>query len=525
MSASREKKSRQELSGAGQSDPKTAREAQQRREERRSNILYGVIAVVFVLVAVTSIIWKSNIIQKTATAATIDGEKYTAAEVTFHYQNVYRNFLNDYYGYISYGMLGLNPNSSLAGQTITESDAAMLGLTPEEVGQTWEDYFIDQALSQMAAVQSVLKTAREESFVYPDSVQADLDASMASLQSSASASNLSVDQYLRANLGGAMTEKVYRKALERSLQYEAYAQTKEDALTYSDAELEETYNADRNAYDRVSYEAITVSGVPAATTDADGNTVEATDEEKAAAMEAAKTTAEEILATYRAGASLESFANPDKNITYSNPESAAYASSPLLEWAFDDARREGDAQVVEGTSSYYVAVFHSKSRNEYNTVDVRHVLIQPEATTLTSEDEGYQADVDAKKAAARARAEELYNQYLSGTVSEETFAELARENSADGNAAQGGLYEQVYKNQMVETFNDWCFDDSRNPGDTGLVETDYGYHILYFVGENEPYWKVQVTNDLKNDAMNTWYEGLTEGHTIEKNASGMKYVG
>ena len=86
MSASREKKSRQELNGSGWTDPKTAREAQQRKEQRRSSILYGVIAVAFALVAVTVIVWKSNIIQKTTTAATIDGEKYTAAEISFHYE-------------------------------------------------------------------------------------------------------------------------------------------------------------------------------------------------------------------------------------------------------------------------------------------------------------------------------------------------------------------------------------------------------------------------------------------------------
>ena len=95
MSASREKKSRQELNSTGWTDPKTAREAQQRKEEKRSSILYGAIAVAFVLVAITVIVWKTNIIQKTATAATIDGQKYTAAEVTFHYQNVCRNFINN----------------------------------------------------------------------------------------------------------------------------------------------------------------------------------------------------------------------------------------------------------------------------------------------------------------------------------------------------------------------------------------------------------------------------------------------
>ena len=51
-----------------------------------------------------------------------------------------------------------------------------------------------------------------------------------------------------------------------------------------------------------------VSGAADSTTDADGNTVQATDEEQAAAKEAAKATAEEILAAYNSGKSLESIA-------------------------------------------------------------------------------------------------------------------------------------------------------------------------------------------------------------------------
>ena len=34
---------------------------------------------------------------------------------------------------------------------------------------------------------------------------------------------------------------------------------------------------------------------------------------------------------------------------------------------------------------------------------------------------------------------------------------------------------------MVETFTDWCFDSSRQPGDNGMVETEYGYHLMYFI--------------------------------------------
>ena len=94
MSASREKKTRQDLSGSGWNDPKTAREAKQRQKEHSTNLLYGTIGVVFLVIAIAAVIWKSNIIPKTATAATVNGEKYTAAEVNFYFENYYQNFVN-----------------------------------------------------------------------------------------------------------------------------------------------------------------------------------------------------------------------------------------------------------------------------------------------------------------------------------------------------------------------------------------------------------------------------------------------
>ena len=114
MSASREQKSNEGMASSGRSDPKTAREAQKRKEIRRSNILYGTIAVVFVLVAIVTFVWKSNIVQKAAGAVTINGEKYTAAEVNYYYKNVYRNFLSNYSSYLS--VFGLDTSKSLKDQ-------------------------------------------------------------------------------------------------------------------------------------------------------------------------------------------------------------------------------------------------------------------------------------------------------------------------------------------------------------------------------------------------------------------------
>ena len=179
---------------------------------------------------------------------------------------------------------------------------------------------------------------------------------------------------------------------------------------------------------------------------------------------------------------------------------------------------------MESGTSTYVMVFHDRYLEEYNTIDVRHILIQPEAATLTAEDEGYEAEVTALDAAAKARAEELYAQWKAGEATEESFAALAMAESTDSSKYVGGLYSQVPQNYMVSEFNDWCFDESRVSGDTDIVGTDYGYHIMYFSGENLPFWKTLVINDLKGADYTEWENNLPAGSNIQQ-GFGMKFVG
>jgi hypothetical protein len=102
-------------------------------------------------------------------------------------------------------------------------------------------------------------------------------------------------------------------------------------------------------------------------------------------------------------------------------------------------------------------------------------------------------------------------------MTEDAFAALAAENSADGNAAQGGLYEDVSRGMMVEPFDAWCFDPQRNNGDTGIVETDFGYHVMYFSNQKGIAWQVEVDKALRDAA-------FTEHLTQAKEERPMKRV-
>ena len=540
MSASREKQNHQAASG--QADPKTAREAQQRREEKRTNLLYGVIAAAVLVAVIASFVWRSDFIPKTTTAATIDGEKYTAAEVEYYYQTAYRNFVsNSQYSYfLSY--LGLNTNATLKSQSINSTAAAMLGIELPDAdaesaeadseadplaptGMTWHDYFLDEALDNMRVIQAALKAAEAEGFQYPAGVQAQYDDNMDALKAVAAASGISVSQYLKGNFGAGVTEKVYGEQLMRVLRYSAYADAYQDSLTYSDSELEDAYGADRNTYDHVSYEVVSFSGAAESTTDDEGNTVEPTEEEAAAALEAAQDLAQTVLDGFQDGGDLEELANENDG-TYSKNENGTYsAGSVMSEWLYDSARKSGDASTLADGTVQYVVVFHDRFRDENPTIDIRHILVPLGSGSIAEGEEGYEDEQAQLKADAHAKAEELLAQWQSGEATEDSFAALALKESTDGSKYDGGLYTEVYQGRMVTEFNDWCFDTARQSGDTGVVDTQYGSHVMYFSGVNAARWQTQVAANLRTEAYTAWEEDLVKDVTVQRSESGLKHIG
>ena len=136
------------------------------------------------------------------------------------------------------------------------------------------------------------------------------------------------------------------------------------------------------------------------------------------------------------------------------------------------------------------------NQEDYN-VDVRHILVLPEGATV---DTIYTETFDQEAwAAGEQKANEILNQWLSGETTEDAFAALANETSADpGSNTNGGLYTDVYVGMMVEEFENWCFDEAREPGDYGIVKTSLGYHIMYFSAK-VPVWKAQVESDLMSE--------------------------
>jgi hypothetical protein len=152
-------------------------------------------------------------------------------------------------------------------------------------------------------------------------------------------------------------------------------------------------------------------------------------------------------------------------------------------------------------------------KNDERYVDVRHILICPKGGT--TDEAGQTTYSDEEWAAAKAEADALLNQWLAADPTEESFAALATEKTEDpGSASTGGLYEDVYVGQMVPQFEDWCFDASRQHGDYGIVQTTYGYHIMYFVG-SDLVWYLNAESDMMAEKGNALVEEIRAKYPAE----------
>lgn len=125
---------------------------------------------------------------------------------------------------------------------------------------------------------------------------------------------------------------------------------------------------------------------------------------------------------------------------------------------------------------------------------VRHILVCPQGGTL-AEDGVTTTYSEEEWAACLTKAEGILQEWKDGEATEASFADMVATYSEDpGSVSTGGLYEGITaSSNYVENFLNWSIDTTRQPGDTGIVKTEYGYHIMYFVeGELQWYGKARL---------------------------------
>ena len=543
MSASAKKKLRKEENAA----QLTEKQLQEQKEAKKLKAYTTVFVVAIALVLVVALVFaginfytNSGIKEKNTVAAEIAGHQINAVEMSYYYSDTVENNYNNWYQ--SYGenmalfmsMYGLDMTKPLSEQSYSEDT-------------TWADYFIDMALSTAQRDYLLADKAAAEGFTLTEESQSALDQNFDNIPAIATLYGYSnADNYLRAMYGPGATLESYRAYAERSAlatdYYNAYAEN----LVIEDADIR-AYEADKyddySSFSYVSY-ALSYSYFLTGGTEAEDGTITYTDEERDAARAAAKAAAESLPQCSTADelnaaiAKLGLGENAPAEATVRNNILLTSCSSNIRQWLADSNRKVGDFTVVANESTttgedgvetttisgYTAYVFTGRADNNDPMGNVRHILAAFEGGT--TDDNGVTTYTDDEKAAALEKAEGILASYQNGELTEEAFAELAKTNSADtGSAANGGLIEDIAAAQglYVQPFTDWSVDPARKPGDTGIIETTYGYHVMYFVGQDElTYRDSMIRNDILNTSVTTWYNDiLATAEIVEKDTSNL----
>lgn len=458
--------------------------------------------------------------------------------ISEYQQTVYEQY---YYTFGSYWslMLGYDTTQKLSEQVFDED------------GTTWADYFMDSAINTAKSVYALYGDSVANGYSLSQDEQDSMESNLEYLKMYASYYGFSdTAAYLQANYGPSASEETYNEYYRVCTVASSYLVKYMDELEYTLSDYR-AYEADKyNDYTVVSYAYYTMgysSYLGEGTLSEDGETTVWSDDEMEAARAAMKADAQAILS-----GKIQSKEDFDKaiqaleiNQTDNGSTSAAsvevtdvYFSSIVLhagavEWLEESGRTAGDIGAFEiytyaehededhehgdgcgctrTVDGYTVVLLTGRDEQTTKLVNVRHILVAFEGGSQDTS--GNTVYSDEEKAAAKAEAEQLLQQWKDGAATEESFSELANEKSDDqgGQVTNGGIYEDIYPGQMVEPFENWCFDQSREPGDTGLVMTVYGYHVMYFSSTDElSYRDLLIDNDLRNEDTRNWLDGLVE---------------
>ncbi len=320
----------------------------------------------------------------------------------------------------------------------------------ENTGLTWEQYLLEMSLNTWKQYRILTDMALETGFELPEEYRASLDGMEKTLAASAEKYEYaSVEEMLSDDICKGCTVADYRYFMELFYYANLYYEQLAGKLEVNNDEIE--------AYFAANKEQLKENGI----TKDSGFLVDfrhillkpegESDSISSAQWENCKLTAEKLLDEWIGlGATEEAFSN-------------------LASQKSQDTNTKNNG----GLLSFIYKDYLTK-------VDVRHILIMPEGGTK-GPDGKTTVYSEAEWETCRKKAQEVYDEYLNGVQTEERFSELAKTYSKDGNASSGGIYTDVQKNSMVGEFDAWIFDESRETGDTGLVKTQYGYHVMYFI--------------------------------------------
>ena len=523
------------------------------------------IAAIVVIAIVAGIgafsVSNSGMLERGKVAFTVGDVEVTAPEYGFYYSSAFSNAFNMSYQYETYYGAGMGAMATGYDYTISPDAQAYSGEIEGVEKPMFTDYFEEYAISSIKYVKASVKYAAENGIELDEDDYAEVEESMEEFKETAKSMNYSLSAYLRRFFHKGLTPSLLEEIIkEQTLTTKvSEVKTEEFADSYSDTKVEKTFYDSLTKYGVTSlrtYEILAAKETVKATEEGKEDTQEVTDETMAEAKAMADAFAAKVnsVDSFKAAAAdaekaaenkdYADFKNNDSKtaLTNTNYSDLSYESSDekFLKWAFDEDTKVGTTYVVKNEGSGYTVFMMEepvhKAPVSY-TYDVRHILVKfpeaeesEEAEKETTEEavkvekldtSAYDVTVDIEvneeytNAELYIKAQDILKEYLDGAKTEEFFGELAAKYSEDGNAADGGIYEDVTEGYMVSEFENWALAEGRKAGDVGIVETTYGYHIMYFIESEATSWSDVIRNDLGTEEYNKLADEISTGEGVE----------
>lgn len=506
-------------------------EAQEAKKLKVYTTTFWIVMALCLCIVVTTVLSNpvKNVLYKNNVAVTVGDHEVSSVELNYFFIDTVNDYINQFGEYASYL---LDTTTPLNKQVIDK-----------ESGETLADSLLKAAESTLKRTYALYDLAMEKGFKLDEEDEKAIDTLVTNMEFYAMYYGYGdVKSYLQGIYGNGSEVESYKEYQRINLIADRYYAEYAETLDYNDEQIRE-YEAGKdgegeNAKDRFhNFSSVTYSYYYVACNkwapekDDKGNKIEYTADQLKEAREKAKAAAEAL-----AAGKFEDLAAFDKAIgemeinkdEKTKPTASRFedqlvpqvSHNDVREWLISKDLKEGDLTVIENSTGegdkkevkgYYVVRFGSLDENRFNLKDVRHILIKFEGGKYNSTT-GQTTFTDAEKKAALEKAEKIYNEWVKSGASEEDFKDLVEEHSGDtASVEDGGLYENVYPGQMVEKFEDFCYDENRKAGDHGIVESTYGYHIMFFVGDSDvTYRDFMIKAELRADELEEWLDDLVE---------------
>ena len=483
-------------------DRKVQKRKEEKEKEKKEERISTAVGIVF-LVALVCLVASFPIRTYLATHETyvvINGEEVNKVEFDYVYNTSKNNYITQYGSYLSY--FGLDTSKDLSTQMYSDT-------------LTWQDYFEQNAVESLKQNKALMAEAKAAGFTYDTTDE--YNTFKETIKTSAAAAGVSDKEYVRSIYGSYATMGRIEEYVKNDMVMNAYYQKLQEDNAPSDDEIQSYYEENKATYDSVDYRLTTIEAdLPtepteladpveetgadttgstdgtAATDSTQDTAYQPSDAEIAKAMEDAKVLADDAEQTVAKDG--EAHENEKKS-------SVNYLIS---DWLFDDARKAGDTTVITNDNShcYYVVAFEKRYLDETPSADVR-VIIPTEDKT----------------------GEEILEEWKNGAATEDSFAELCKKYTQDTSAVEnGGLFEQVTKTGMTEELSNWIFDSSRQAGDTVAITVSDTTYVLYYIGQDQPEWKINIKNTLVSDTMSQHMQDITADVTVEDPKGKLNYL-